>query len=510
MPARSRYRGDANAPRSPSIRRQRERQANRPRSIGLIGTGERARPAPTIDRRDDRVQRRIDRSARAVSRGGAAQQLRSADLDDKGTTWPAIATQANKEADLAGPGIGDYEELERVLPDRLPLAPDAARDAAGDLRGQGLHRGAALPRAQPDDGPGAAHRRRRVGRQRHARSRWLADAGHVPYRERPRPTSDRRPGGPGGDQVEEDRAPAVRIGRRARASAPTCGRCARTTSSITTTAPYVDQWDWERVITADQRNLDYLEADRPGDLEGPPRRRAARPGAVPRTPDRALPGPARRARRSSTPRTSSTGIRTCRASSARRSILQEFPAVFIIGIGWTLADGYPHEMRAADYDDWATETTSAGRSAMPRAERRHPRLEPRDEAPPRADLDGDPRRRRRRSGASSRSPASSTGSSCRITAGSSAASCRSASAAASASRARRCSSSRRRTSARSASPSGRRSSRTCAGRGTSTSSSNATRWRSVKRRLIGRRAISSARCGRSGPGDTLKGCPGPT
>ena len=28
-------------------------------------------------------------------------------------------------------------------------------------------------------------------------------------------------------------------------------------------------------------------------------------------------------------------------------------------IGWTLADGYPHELRAADYDDWVTETISA-------------------------------------------------------------------------------------------------------------------------------------------------------
>jgi aspartate--ammonia ligase len=41
------------------------------------------------------------------------------------------------------------------------------------------------------------------------------------------------------------------------------------------------------------------------------------------------------------------------------AILQECPAVFIAGIGWTLKDGYPHEMRAADYDDWVTETRSA-------------------------------------------------------------------------------------------------------------------------------------------------------
>jgi aspartate--ammonia ligase len=40
-------------------------------------------------------------------------------------------------------------------------------------------------------------------------------------------------------------------------------------------------------------------------------------------------------------------------------IIQDYPAVFIYGIGWTLADGYPHEMRAADYDDWVTETVSA-------------------------------------------------------------------------------------------------------------------------------------------------------
>ena len=37
-------------------------------------------------------------------------------------------------------------------------------------------------------------------------------------------------------------------------------------------------------------------------------------------------------------------------------IIQKYPALFIIGIGWTLKDGYPHEMRAADYDDWVTPT----------------------------------------------------------------------------------------------------------------------------------------------------------
>jgi aspartate--ammonia ligase len=82
---------------------------------------------------------------------------------------------------------------------------------------------------------------------------------------------------------------------------------------------YVDQWDWERVITAEHRNLDFLT------------------DVVKRICER-FPDLPRKARET--------------------AILQEYPAIFIYGIGWTLADGYPHEMRAADYDDWVTATTS--------------------------------------------------------------------------------------------------------------------------------------------------------
>ena len=135
------------------------------------------------------------------------------------------------------------------------------------------------------------------------------------------------------------------------------------------------------------------QGDGPGDLAGPPRRRGGTSRSCSRSSARTATPTCPRRSCSSTPRTCSTAIRTCRASSARRCILQEFPAVFIIGIGWTLADGYPHEMRAADYDDWVTETTSADGRADARAERRHPRLEPGDEAPPRAHLDGHPGRR---------------------------------------------------------------------------------------------------------------------
>jgi aspartate--ammonia ligase len=46
------------------------------------------------------------------------------------------------------------------------------------------------------------------------------------------------------------------------------------------------------------------------------------------------------------------------------AILQKYPAVFIIGIGWILDDGYPHEMRAADYDDWVTPTITKNGKLM--------------------------------------------------------------------------------------------------------------------------------------------------
>jgi aspartate--ammonia ligase len=42
----------------------------------------------------------------------------------------------------------------------------------------------------------------------------------------------------------------------------------------------------------------------------------------------------------------------------KTEIIKKYPVIFIYGIGWPLSDGYPHKMRAADYNDWVTETTS--------------------------------------------------------------------------------------------------------------------------------------------------------
>jgi aspartate--ammonia ligase len=120
---------------------------------------------------------------------------------------------------------------------------------------------------------------------------------------------------------------------------------------------YVDQWDWEQAIAAPDRTLEYLKeavrkiwkvlkgAERTLHREFPQLRDARYPDL----PEEihflhaeelldAYPDLPRKKRET--------------------AILQKYPAVFILGIGWPLADGYPHEMRAADYDDWVTETRS--------------------------------------------------------------------------------------------------------------------------------------------------------
>ncbi|HUJ48777.1 MAG TPA: aspartate--ammonia ligase [Bryobacteraceae bacterium] len=118
---------------------------------------------------------------------------------------------------------------------------------------------------------------------------------------------------------------------------------------------YVDQWDWEKVITPSQRTLDYLKATVRviwHVLVGAEKHVLT---LFPKLEDSRYP---------SLPEDltflHAEDILEMYPDLPRKqretAILQKYPAVFIIGIGWTLKDGYPHEMRAADYDDWVTET----------------------------------------------------------------------------------------------------------------------------------------------------------
>jgi aspartate--ammonia ligase len=124
---------------------------------------------------------------------------------------------------------------------------------------------------------------------------------------------------------------------------------------------YVDQWDWEKVISADQRNLTYLEQTVKRIwkvLKGAETHvHEVFPKLKGKYPDMAdkiefmhaeevlemFPNLPRKERET--------------------ALLKAHPAVFIAGIGWVLKNGFPHEMRAADYDDWVTETrTRDGRT----------------------------------------------------------------------------------------------------------------------------------------------------
>ncbi len=119
---------------------------------------------------------------------------------------------------------------------------------------------------------------------------------------------------------------------------------------------YVDQWDWERVITPEERNLDFLKdvvrklwkVIRDAGKMAQERFPGLKTSKYPDFPEELVFLHAEEIldRYPDLPRKERETL----------IIQEEAPAIFIIGIGWPLKDGYPHEMRAADYDDWATES----------------------------------------------------------------------------------------------------------------------------------------------------------
>jgi aspartate--ammonia ligase len=120
---------------------------------------------------------------------------------------------------------------------------------------------------------------------------------------------------------------------------------------------YVDQWDWEKTITADQRNLEFLKQTVSDIWKVLVETEEYLQDRFPKLWDARYPNLPKRLTF-----LHAEDILDMYPDLPRKqretAILKECPAVFIIGIGWTLQDGYPHEMRAADYDDWVTEETS--------------------------------------------------------------------------------------------------------------------------------------------------------
>ncbi len=267
-----------------------------------------------------------------------------------------MTVSSAKEADLAGPGIGDYAQLERVLPSdyRALLGPKDTMRAlyeAKRLIEEGLCRRLNLLQVQVplivDHSSGVNDYLDRDG------SRTPVSF-HI---------SNDRDLHPIDAEVVQAATKWKRMALRQFGMEPDEGlltdmRAVRKDYFLDHDhSAYVDQWDWEKAITADQRTLAFLtETVRAiwatlKDAETYLRETypALADDRYPPLPDElqfvhaedllaAYPNLPRKQRET--------------------AILEEAPALFIYGIGWPLADGYPHELRAADYDDWSTETVS--------------------------------------------------------------------------------------------------------------------------------------------------------
>jgi aspartate--ammonia ligase len=268
----------------------------------------------------------------------------------------AIDHLSDKRADLAGPGIGSYEALERILPSdyRSLLSPKETQQAIFSVKGyieENLCRELGLIMVQVP---------LIVDVESGVNDMLDRDGSRTPVQFH---ISNDRDAHPIDAQVVQaatkwKRMALAELGMEVGEGLCTDMRAVRKDYFLDHDhSAYVDQWDWERAITADQRNLDFLKdvvrriwkvlvgAERHVQSIFP----ALVDERYPNLPDEIVfmhaedllaryPDLSRKQRET--------------------TILQEIPAIFIIGIGWTLADGFPHEMRAADYDDWVTETVS--------------------------------------------------------------------------------------------------------------------------------------------------------
>ena len=263
----------------------------------------------------------------------------------------------DKTADLAGPGIGDYAELEHVLPDDYTplLTPNETQRALAAVKRHiedGLCRELGLIRVEVplivDAASGVNDYLDRDGSRTPVGFHIANDQGKHPVDAEVVQAA-----------TKWKRMALAQFGMQPGEGLVTDMRAVRKDYFLDHDhSAYVDQWDWERVITPEQRTLPFLteivraiwRVIRSAEelaLEMYPQLRDPRYPSLPdeleffHTEDVLAMYP-------DLPR-----------KQRETTLLQEHSAVFLYGIGWTLADGYPHELRAADYDDWVTETVSA-------------------------------------------------------------------------------------------------------------------------------------------------------
>lgn len=280
----------------------------------------------------------------------------SSDVDyPNPTSTASIDTQATKKADLAGPGIGDYAELEKILPSNYNplLTRKETQQALFQLRRyieDNLCKELGLMMVQVplivDSESGVNDMLDRDGSRTPVQFHISNDRGKNPI----------------DAQVVQAATKWKRVALKQFDCRPGEGICTDMRAVRKDYfldhdhSAYVDQWDWERVITAEQRNVEFLKTivrkiwsvlvgaekfaqDLFPELRNP---------RYPNLPEELtfLHAEELLAMYPDLPRKRRETV-----------VLQKYPALFIIGIGWPLKDGYPHEMRAADYDDWITDTS---------------------------------------------------------------------------------------------------------------------------------------------------------
>jgi aspartate--ammonia ligase len=127
---------------------------------------------------------------------------------------------------------------------------------------------------------------------------------------------------------------------------------------------YVDQWDWEKVITPADRNLAYLQATVRKIWKVITGAEKMVQEMFPKLKDPRCPNLPEELKFLHAEEILEMYPDLPRKQRETKVVSEHYPAIFIIGIGWVLKDGYPHEMRAADYDDWATPTVAASGKPM--------------------------------------------------------------------------------------------------------------------------------------------------
>ncbi|MFH1371470.1 MAG: aspartate--ammonia ligase [Planctomycetota bacterium] len=263
---------------------------------------------------------------------------------------------ADKKADLAGPGIGDYAELEKILPQDYtsllsPKETQLATYAAKDYIEKNLCKQLNLIRVTVP---------LIVDVESGVNDYLDRDGSRTPIQFH---ISNDRDKNPIDAQVVQAATKWKRIalkqfGMSIGEGLLTDMRAVRKDYFLDHDhSAYVDQWDWELTITKEQRNIKFLKkvvekiwkTIKGAEIHVQKLFPQLKTDKYPDLPDKL------------------TFIHTedilakypdMPRKQRETAIVQEYPAVFIYGIGWTLKDGYPHELRAADYDDWVTDTSS--------------------------------------------------------------------------------------------------------------------------------------------------------